>query len=160
MNAPRIIELGLAAVLLEHGEMGAETSVRPWRSLASTKTDQSRVLPCVDIRCTAAQHDEDQATQSCLCDITIITSGAGDADHSQITAIEDSVRDTLERLYDQTKSGAGDEYATFIASAAEESDGLFILGGFRFNGGSAPIDDDDSNVLTISITADFAKSGG
>jgi hypothetical protein len=160
MNAPRIIELGLAAVLLEHGEMGAETSVRPWRSLASTKTDQSRTLPCVDIRCTAAQHDEDQATQSCLCDIIIQTSGPDDADHSQITAIEDSVRDTLERLYDQAKAGAGEEYTTFMATALEESERLFILGGFRFNGGSAPMDDDDSNVLGISITADFAKSGG
>lgn len=160
MNAPKIIELAIARVLLDHGEMGAETSVRPWRSLASTNTDQTRVLPCVDIRCTAAQHNENQATQTCLCDITIMTSGPEDADHAQITAMEDAVRDTLERLYDQAKAGSGAEYATFVASVTEESGGLFILGGFRFDGGSAPMDDDDTNLLIISTTADFAKSGG
>ena len=160
MNAPKIIELAIAQVLLDHGELGGDTSVRPWRSLASTKTDQSRVLPCVDIRCSAAQHNEDQATQTCACDVEIRTAGAEDADHAQAAAIEESVRDTLERLYDQAKVGTGDEYSTFTAKAADESATLFIPGGFTFDSGTAPYDDDDENVLTISLTVHFAKSGG
>jgi len=160
VNAPRIIELGLAAVLLEHGELGAETSVRPWRSLASTKTDQSRVLPCVDIRFASSQHNEDQATQTCAGTVEIRTNAADDADHAIAAAMEESVRDTLENLYDQAKVSIGAEYQTFIEKAAEESGDLFILGGFTFDGGMTPFDDDDQNVLAISITVHFAKSGG
>ena len=160
MNAPKIIELAITAVLQKHAELGAEVSVRPWRSLASTKTDQSRVLPCVDIRFASAQHNEDQATQTCAGTIEIRTAGADDADHSLAAAIEESVRDTLESLYDQAKVSSGAVYQTFIEKAAEESDSLFILGGLTFEAGGTPFDDDDENVLAISITVHFAKSGG
>lgn len=160
MNAPKIIELALTGVLRDYGELGADTNVRPWRSLRRAAKTLSRSLPCVDIRCASAQHNEDEATQTCRCDIEIRTSGVDDESHELVAAVEESVRDTLERLYDQTKVSAGDEYAAFIASAAEESSSLFILGGFTFDGGVSPYDDDDENVAAITITVHFAKSGG
>lgn len=160
MNAPKIIELAITGVLRDYGQLGADTNVRPWRSLRRSAKTLSRSLPCVDIRCASAAHDENQETQTCRCDIEIRTSGVDDESHELVAAIEESVRDTLERLYDQTNVSAGEEYAAFIAAAAEESDSLFILGGFTFDGGVSPYDDDDENVAAITITVHFAKSGG
>jgi len=163
MNAPRIIELAIARVLVEHAELGGSTVVRPWRSLAAMGgTNHDRALPCVDIRFSPALHNEGQATQTCAGEIAVMTHGADDADHTQIAEMEESVRDTLERLYDQAKAGTvtGAEYATFMASATEESDGQFLCGGFTFDGGAAPFDDDDVNAISISFSAHFARSGG
>ena len=160
MNAPKIIEIAVADILREHGQLGTGTNVRAWRSLRRYSKTLDRSLPCVDIRCASAAHDENQETQSCRCDIEIHTSGADDEDHSVAAEIEESVRDTLELLRDQTDVSSGEVYADFKASAAEESDSLFILGGFTFDGGVSPYDDDDENVVAITITVHFTKAGG
>ena len=160
MNAPKIIEIAVADILRKHGQLGTGTNVRAWRSLRRYSNTLDRSLPCVDIRCASAAHDENQETQSCRCDIEIHTSGADDEDHSVAAAIEESVRDTLELLRDQTDVSSGEVYADFKESANQESGKLFILGGIQFDGGVSPYDDDDENVVAITITVHFSKAGG
>jgi len=159
MNDAQAIEIALAETMRAHAAIGAGVALRPWQSLRAYATGKSiaRVFPCLDIRCTPPALDESQATHNCAASIMAGTLADADADHAIVSALYEAAQGTCERLFAQQRGSGGAEIDTFTASLAENAANI-RLGGFTFDMGFAPYDEDGVNMIGITFRVHYSRA--
>lgn len=159
-NIPASFETALADVLRGY-DIGAETMVRCWHVIRNDyKWQESvdRVLPCIDIRCSAPSMNDNQRTLSCSIAIGIMTHAEVDVDHAVISGVETSVQAALFSLFSGWVDGSTDgDWASFNAAISNECPSVSI-GGLTLGEPSAPSQDGESNSVGLALTVHFCST--
>ena len=164
MKVNQAIELAMAETLRKYAQMGANVTIRAWRSLeadGSWKENPDRKFPMIDVRCSAPKTDDNESTLQVECAILMGTNTDDDKSHAFIAGMEDAVQGVCDTLFAQFRTGVftGDEIAYFLARVlAETSADAFQFGGLTFGDGLAPADDNGINMIGITMIVHYGRS--
>jgi hypothetical protein len=161
MNIPLAIENAVAN-LIRGQSIGPATVVRCWHNLRADQkwsTDADRVLPCIDVRCSAPKTDDNQITLSASCAIQIMTNAEDDQDHAAINAYEEAVQHALDTLYAQWRAPgqSGAVYQAFRTSIETDCSGA-LVGGLEFGDPLPPFDDGGINSVGVTLIVHFSRN--
>jgi hypothetical protein len=162
MNVSAVFEYALAQTLRAFADVGPDTVIRVWQNLRSDpawrdSAEGDRALPCIDIRCTPPQRDENQVGLTVTAQIECRAKTEDDRDHAEISKIFDATQTHLDALYDQFFGTQGDELAAFLQIFSDELASAIHIGGFTFGDSSAPFDDDGQNVIAVNFVLHYAR---
>jgi len=164
MKVNQAIELAMAETIRAYAQMGANVTIRAWRSLeadGSWKENPDRKFPMIDVRCSTPGHDDNESTLQVQCAILMGTNTDDDKSHAFISGMEDAVQGVCDTLFAQYKTGVftGTELAYFLARVvAETSTDAFQFGGLTFGDGLAPADDSGINTIGITMIVHYGRS--
>lgn len=163
MNVSAAFEYALGQTLRSYAEIGGDTTVRVWQNLRADSSwrdsaEGDKALPCIDIRCTPPQRDDNQVGLTVTATVEIRTKAEDDRDHSEISGIFDAVQEHLDDLFDQIKDAdPGDEYGAFLEIMTAELGETINIGGFTFGDSSAPYEDDGQLVIAVAFVLHYAR---
>jgi len=168
MNIPLAFETAVNAILADSADLSTVTKVRTWQKLANDcKIDNegSRAFPMVDIRAHVPMTDENQVTLHSDIEIVCATYGDDDKLHATIQSIYGKVQGVIDTLYMQWRNTAatptaGTVYALFADTVEANigAAGVVNIGGFSFQEGLAPYDDDGRNMIGLTLRVHYSRS--
>ena len=158
MNTPKAIELAFTLMLRKYAELGADTLVRPWQSLSSEGSfhpDDDRTFPCIDVRFSPDQYNDDQATLVCIGSIEARSHADDDTDHAQVSAMYEAIHDVALLIFADSQGRVtvhekAGRYAEFVDLVLELSENQCRVGGITLESGTPPMLD-EQNINTIGI---------
>jgi hypothetical protein len=164
MNTPKAIELAFTLMLRQYAELGSDTLVRPWQSLSSEgafRPNDDRTFPCIDVRFSPDQYNEDQATLVCLGSIEARSHADDDTDHQQASAMYEAIHNVALLIFADSQgrvTGAkAGLYAEFVALVLKLSENQCRVGGITLESGTPPmLDEQNINTIGIGIGVHFS----
>ena len=158
-NASKAVELALAQTIQEYAEVGAGVSIRPWQSLAEAAegAGYARRFPCIDIRCSPPSFDDNAETRRVVAMIECRTKTDDDESHAIVVGMYEAALEVCDKLFYQARNTTGDELTAFAAAVADVAPNV-ALGGFSFDAGMTPYDDDGDNALGIALAVHYSRS--
>jgi len=160
INVPKAIELAIADAIRNYADgLAGDVAVRAWQSIRETaiKPAVSRAFPCIDIRCSPPEVDQNGHTLSCVAAIMCGTQVEDDEDHAVVVALYEAAQGVCDSLYAQDQSGTdGAELTAFKAVLTERAPGI-AYGGLTFEAGTAPNDDEGLNMIGIALRIHYSR---
>ena len=169
MNTPKAIELAFAELVRRHAELGKDTLIRAWQSLAvdgSWEETKDRDFPLVDIRCAPPRTEQTQSTMAVDAALLCGTKGDDDRDHAIISALYEAVESVCNRLFAQFMTLAGTapnqaehpELFTFLAKLDELlSPASFHFGGLAFGTPQPPFNENGVQMIGITMVVHYGR---
>lgn len=166
MNVSAVLEYAIAQTLRAYADVGPDTVIRVWQNLRSDpawrdSAEGDRALPCIDIRCTPPQLDENEVGLTVSAQIECRTKTEDDRDHAEISKIFDATQTHLDALFDQfrdhSEGAVKDELESFNQIFTDELASAIHIGNLTFGDSSAPYDDDGQNVIAVNFVLHYAR---
>lgn len=162
MNVPKAIEIAIATLLREFGNLPDGVTIRAWQTLPHDKTwkaDTDRTFPMIDVRCSPATTDDNQATLQAGCAVLCGTKADDDRAHELVSVIYEAAQGVLDRLFSQFRTSSGSELSRFLAlMQANAGANAFQFGGFTFGDAMAPFDQSGVNMIGTTLTVHYGRS--
>jgi hypothetical protein len=162
-NIPRAAEFAMFAALSSEATYPAGTAIRVWQDLSAgapaVDSDGSRTFPQVDIRCGPPVTDENQVTLYCDVELTCRTLNEEDKLHRTMQDVYEETQGTLDTLYAQWRAGGGALLTLFeFVFDAEIDETTVDIGGYSFQDGVAPYEDDGRNTIGMTFRIHYSRA--
>jgi hypothetical protein len=160
MNTPKAIELALTNAIRAHAELTPGTLIRPWQSLGiegAFVKGNDRTFPCIDIRCSPDQWDENQATLMCQCEITAMSRHEDDPDHADVSTLFEGAHGVTLSIFNgfmgRVAATLYDQFRAAVEAGAPNID----VGGVTLPAGLPPsLDEAKHNQIGIGFAVHFS----
>jgi hypothetical protein len=163
MNTPKAIELAYCSMLRQYAELGAETLLRPWQSLADEygfAAGNDRKFPCIDVRFTPDEYNEDQTTLACRGQITAMSRVEDDPDNAQVSAMYEAIHAVCLSIFSDAMGRTSyGRYAEFAAAVLSYTGNQCRVGGITLEPGIAPmLDEQNLSAIGLGFAVHFSYS--
>ena len=160
MNTPKAIELALTSMIRAYAELTRGTLIRPWQSLGiegAFVKGNDRTFPCIDIRCSPDQWDENQATLMCQCEITAMTRDEDDPDHADVSTLFEGAHGVTLSIFNGFMGRVSSTVYDAFKAAVEADAPNINVGGITLPAGLPPsLDDQNHNAIGLGLAVHFS----